>query len=98
MDPNGGDARYEQAKKRVEELKGFYAHLAVYAIINAGLFLINLVTDRGNWWFFWPLLGWGIALAIHAVMVFAIEGPRGQAWQERKIREFMEHDQGARQA
>jgi hypothetical protein len=98
MDTNEQDARYKQAKERVEEVKGFYAHLAVYAIVNAGLFLINLAAGGGHWWFYWPLVGWGVGLAIHAVMVFAIEGPRGRAWEERKIRELMEHDRGAGQA
>ncbi|HEY7033128.1 MAG TPA: 2TM domain-containing protein [Thermomicrobiales bacterium] len=98
MDPTGQDARYQQAKQRVEALKGFYTHLAVYTIFNTGLFLLNLATDRGNWWFYWPLLGWGVALAIHAVVLLTIEGPRGHAWEERKIRELMERDQSAGQA
>ena len=29
-------ARYERAKKRVEEIKGFYSHLIVYVIVNIG--------------------------------------------------------------
>ena len=48
-------ARYEKAKKRVEELKGFYSHLGVYLLVNTALFLINIVTSRDHFWFFWPL-------------------------------------------
>lgn len=32
---------HECAKHRMEELKGFYAHLGVYVMFNPGLFLIN---------------------------------------------------------
>jgi hypothetical protein len=98
MDTTEQDVRYQQAKKRVEDLKGFYSHLAVYAIISIGLLLTDLLTGKSSWWFYWPLLGWGFAVAIHAVMVFVVEGPRGHAWEERKIHELIERDQSAGQA
>ena len=31
---NNKEIRYQQAKERVEALKGFYIHLAVYVIVN----------------------------------------------------------------
>jgi hypothetical protein len=98
MDTTEQDVRFQQAKKRVEEIKGFYTHLAIYAIVSIGLLLIDLVAGKSSWWFYWPLLGWGIAVAIHAVVVFVVEGTRGQAWEERKIHELMERDQSAGQA
>ena len=50
--------RYERAQARVKELKGFYTHATAYVLVNIGLFVINLLTG-GGWWFYWPLLGWG---------------------------------------
>jgi hypothetical protein len=82
-------ARYERARKRVEEIKGFYTHLLIYVLVNAGLLLINLVTDRGDWWFFYPLFGWGIGIVAHAVSVFGIWG---FAWEERKIKAIMDRE------
>jgi len=35
-------------------------------LLGALLFVINLVTSPGSWWFYWPLFGIGIALAIRA--------------------------------
>ena len=29
------EIRYQQAKKRVKQLKGFYVHLLVYVLVNA---------------------------------------------------------------
>jgi hypothetical protein len=84
-------ARYKQAKERVEALKGFYAHLAIYLIVNIGLLLINLLTG-GGLWFYWPLFGWGIGLASHAVAIFILADRLGPGWEERKIREYMGHD------
>jgi hypothetical protein len=82
------EQRYKQAKARVEALKGFHIHLTVYLIVNTGLFLINVVTFS-NWWFYWPLLGWGIGLAAHAMGVFVIGDALGPGWEERKIRQYM---------
>jgi hypothetical protein len=86
--------RYERAQARVKELKGFYTHATVYVLVNIGLFVINLLTG-GGWWFYWPLLGWGIGLGVHALSVFAFGGggPWGQDWEERKTRDLMERDQ-----
>ena len=83
--------RYEAAQGRVEALKGFYMHAVVYVLINIMLFAIDLFTS-GGMWFFWPMLGWGIGLAVHAVNVFVLGGSMGRGWEERKIRELMEDD------
>lgn len=83
--------RYERARKRVEALKGFYTHAAVYVLVNTGLFVINLLAG-GSWWFFWPLIGWGIGLAVHALNVFGSGNMLGRDWEERKTREFMDEE------
>ncbi len=85
--------RYERARKRVEALKGFYIHATVFLLVNIGLFIINALTG-GPWWFFWPLIGWGIGLGAHALGVFGFGGggPWGQDWEERKTREFMDEE------
>ena len=66
------DREYQQARERAKAIQGLYIHLLVYAVVNTGLFLINWLTrgGDGSWWFFWPLLGWGVAVAIHVVVTF----------------------------
>ena len=83
-------ARYQEAKKRVEEIKGFYLHLASYLFVNVALIVINLLTSPEYLWFIWPLIGWGIGLIVHAFTVFG--GFWGKGWEERKIKEIMEKD------
>lgn len=87
------DERYKQAKARMEALKGFYSHLAIYLIVNAGLLLTNALTSD-NWWFYWPLIGWGIGLTIHALTVFILGPAFGPGWEQRKIREYMRETTG----
>ena len=84
--------KYRKAKKRVKEIRGFYTHLGVYVLINAMLLLINITTSPAILWFYWPLLGWGIAVALHALRVFGAGRWFGADWEEKKIAEMMEQD------
>lgn len=84
---------YRRARERVEELKSFYSHLIVYVIVNAGLFLFNMLTAPDRLWFIFPLLGWGIGLAIHAFWVFAGNRLFSREWEEREIRRIMEREE-----
>jgi len=84
------EEKYQEVKKRVEEIRGFYSHLMVYVLVNIMLFIINLLISPGAFWFYWPLLGWGIGVLVHAVGVFGLFGFLGQEWEERKIKEIME--------
>ncbi len=87
---NEQEIKYQIAKERVTVLQGFYRHLSVYVIVNLGLFLINMTTSPGTLWFIWPLMGWGIAIVLHALRVFV--GTPGSSWEEKKIAEFMEKE------
>lgn len=87
------ETSYQRARHRMEEMKGFYTHLGVYLVFNLGFFLINYVTDRGDWWFIWSLIIWGIALVIHAFTVFGVGRFFGKDWEERKIRQLMDEEQ-----
>ena len=70
------------------ELRSFYQHLFMYIIVMGVLFIIDW-RDHGNWWFYWPLLGWGIGIVAHAFSTF---GVFGRNWEDRKVRQLMEKD------
>ncbi len=89
---NEEEIKYQRAKKRVEALRGFYTHLGVYVIVNLFLFLLNMIVSPDTIWFYLPLLGWGIAVAIHAFSVLGAGFPFGDDWEERKIEEMMEKE------
>jgi hypothetical protein len=86
------DPSYERAKRRVTQIKGFFIHLVTYVVVIAFLFFIDVFAedDPSNWWFYWPALGWGIAVIIHAATVY---GPfLGSGWEDRKIKELMDKE------
>ena len=62
-------AQIEWARKQVREERDFFSHAATYGIVISFLFVLDLLTGSG-WWFFWPALGWGVAVLIHAFQVF----------------------------
>jgi sensor histidine kinase YesM len=79
---------YIRAKKRVTELKAFYANLISYCCVIPFLIFINLRFSPGFHWFWFSTLGWGFGLTMHAFKAYGY----GSNWEERKIREIMEKD------
>ena len=51
------------ASKRAGAKMGWYMHAAVYLLVNLGLAALALSSGRD--WHAYPLLGWGLGLAIH---------------------------------
>lgn len=84
------ESEYRRARERAEMLQGLYIHLLVFAVVNAGLFVINVLTrgDDGGWWFQWPLLAWGVGLAVHVVVT--ISPVFTSDWADRKARQIMD--------
>ncbi|MFH6971671.1 2TM domain-containing protein [Flavobacterium petrolei] len=79
---------YYRAKKRVDELKGFYANLISYCCVIPFLIFINLSYGSKFQWFWFPLLGWGMGLTFHGLEVFGY----GKSWEERKINQILNKD------
>ncbi len=78
------------ARKRVEELKGFYSHLFSYILVNIILLLIDVFVSSGPLWFYWVTLFWGIGIMSHAMNVFFLKGLIGKDWEERKMNRIIE--------
>lgn len=84
--------RYIMAKKKVEDIKGFYGNLIAYVIVNIFLIFINLYTSPGYLWFYWPLFWWGLGVVFHGLKVFEVLPGFSKDWEERKIKEFMDKE------
>ena len=66
---NTDDALEARARRRVGIKMGFYIHALVYVLVNLGLFALNGALGGVRWSHF-PLLGWGLGLAIHGIVTF----------------------------
>lgn len=66
----------DEARARAE-VAALHAHASVFAAGMIVIFSVNLVTNLSAgvagrwaaWWSVWALLGWGIGLVIHALVV-----------------------------
>jgi hypothetical protein len=80
--PAREDARLERlARRRAGAKMGWYAHATVYVLVNLGLAALALA--NGRHWYAYPLLGWGLGLAIHGAAVWLLAP--GAGWRERLV-------------
>ena len=59
---------YKRAYREVameEARRGFITHLIVYILVNVLLIVIDLIYVPEVIWFFYPLIGWGIGVAMN---------------------------------
>ena len=96
METNIDFERYQKAKKQVQEVKGFYSHLASYIVIMIVIVYINLKYTPEILWFIWSMLGWGIGLFFHAMKVFNFFPFFNKDWENRKIKQFMEEEKDSK--
>jgi sensor histidine kinase YesM len=87
------DDSYVRARNYVEELKKFYGSLISYFFFIPFFIFINYWTSWDFKWFWFPIIGWGIGLSIHAFKVFVNDGPFGRDWEKRKIEQFMKDEE-----
>lgn len=77
-----------RARRRVAALKGLYVHASIFAVVLAGLAVIDWLSG-GDWWVQWVALGWGIGVVSHAVAVWFDASDRVARWEDRKVRELL---------
>ena len=75
MDEFGEMAAREREAKRIARHQWFWLHAAVFVTTELFLFVIWVLSDAEFPWFIFPLFGWGIFLAAHAVYAFVIRAP-----------------------
>ncbi|MFT3803238.1 MAG: 2TM domain-containing protein [Burkholderiaceae bacterium] len=76
-------ARLRVARRRAGARMGFLIHLGVYLAVNLVLVVIDLMTPSPVHWAHYPLMGWGLGLAIHGLVVHL--QPQGQALHRRLV-------------
>ncbi len=69
------------ARRRAGAKLGWFIHAAVFICVNTLLVAISLAS--GKPWAIFPLVGWGLGLAIHGAVVWL--GSPGSALHERLL-------------
>lgn len=87
------EQQYIKARKKVEEIKGFYIHLVVFAIVMPVIIYVNLRFVPQFHWFWFSLIGWGMGVFFHWFGVMGMDKlGLGKDWEDRKVREYMNKD------
>ena len=60
------------ARKRAGAKLGWYAHAAVYVVVNGAMFLASVYGLRHRPWTIFPAMGWGLGLLLHGIAVFLL--------------------------
>ncbi len=88
-------------RRRVRRMAEFYRHLAYYVIVSIALWVANYFMIQAQpsrtigWWAFFPIVGWGIGVVVHAATVFSPIGFFSLDWEERKVRELLRRSKEA---
>jgi transcriptional regulator with XRE-family HTH domain len=77
------------ALAQVRKLRGFYIHLAQYAIVITFLAIVNLATYPRYLWVLWVALGWGVGVLFHGLRVFDKIPFLSGEWERRQVEKYL---------
>jgi hypothetical protein len=69
---------------RLQRKSKWLSHVSTWAIVNAFLLAVNLLTG-GAWWFYWPLMAWGIFVAMHTARVVMADDRRDRERAKKRL-------------
>jgi hypothetical protein len=73
-------------------LRAFLIHLGTYAVVVGALAALNLYRHPDHLWFIWVLLGWGIGVAAHGLVLLLKHTKRHEAiFTDARVRGFFIH-------
>lgn len=102
IEDNKSRSRRRKARRRVEELKGYYGHLTAYLLVNIALTTFKIIGNLNNGesfaeaffdfgtfaiWFFW-----GIGLFFHTLKVFSLNPFFSKDWEKRQIQKYIDKE------
>lgn len=65
------------ARRRAGAKLGWYTHAVVYVAVNLFIFALSEYGFGQRRWSVFPLLGWGLGLALHGISVFMLGASGG---------------------
>jgi 2TM domain len=84
------DEAREEARRYVRRKRIFYTLFGAWIALSLMWFTIDMLDDgTESLWFYWPMFGTGIALAISAIAVLGIGGLFGADWEQREIDKYL---------
>jgi 2TM domain len=79
----------EDARRYVRRKRVFFLVFAIWIALSVMWFVIDMTDDSSSTWFYWPMLGTGIAVAITGTVLLGIGGLFGADWERREIDKYL---------
>jgi 2TM domain len=92
------DEAREEARRYVRRKRILYTVVGIWLALSLMWFVIDLLDDSSSFWFYWPMLGTGIGVAITAIVLLGIGGLFGVDWERREMDRYLRrrgHEPGA---
>jgi polyferredoxin len=83
------DDRQQEARRFVQRKRRFYTILVVYLALSLLWFTIDLLTGTDDLWFYWPVLGAGLIVAVIGIAMFGLGGLFGGDWERRQVDRYL---------
>ncbi len=79
----------EEARRYVRRKRIFYTVLGIWLALSLMWFFIDMRDDSSSIWFYWPMLGTGIGVAITGLVLLGMGGFFGADWERREIDKYL---------
>jgi 2TM domain len=83
------DDRRKEARRWVRRKRIFYTVVGIYLCLSLMWFTIDLLDDSSGFWFYWPMLGMGLAVIVTGVVLGGLGGLFGANWERREVDKYM---------
>ena len=88
MDASLEEAR-EEARRYVRRKRILYTVVGIWLALCLMWFTIDMLDDSTSFWFYWPMLGTGIGVAITAIALLGVGGLFGVDWERREMDRYL---------
>jgi 2TM domain len=78
-----------EAQRWVRRKRILYTILGIYAVLSLMWFAIDMADGTENLWFYWPMMGTGIGVAVTAIILLGVGGVFGVDWERRQVDKYL---------
>jgi 2TM domain len=89
MRSNEMDRVLEDARRYVRRKRIFYSVLGIWLALSLMWFAIDMLDDSSSTWFYWPMLGTGLGVAVTGIVLLGLGGVFGLDWERREIERYV---------
>jgi hypothetical protein len=87
--PDDTNHRRDEAHRWVRRKRIFYTVVGIYLALSVMWFAIDLLDDSSGYWFYWPMLGTGLGVAVTGIVLGGVGGLFGADWERRQVEKFL---------